>query len=70
MSSVADLEPEPEGSEFFGRIRIRSGTETNVSDQDSNSDPKQDPKKICLKELCFQAEIRVSSCIRLCIFHI
>jgi hypothetical protein len=44
--SVAD--PEPEEAETFGRIR--SGTEINVSDQDSNPDsnpePKLDPKKI------------------------
>jgi hypothetical protein len=31
--SVADPEPDPEGSETFGRIRIRFGTEINVSDQ-------------------------------------
>jgi hypothetical protein len=53
-NSVAD----PEGSEIFGRIRIRSGTEINVSDADSNPDPKLDPKKICKKEPYFQAEIR------------
>ncbi len=34
--SVADSDPEPEGSETFGRIRIRSGTEINVLDPDSN----------------------------------
>jgi hypothetical protein len=42
------------GSETFGRIRIRSGTEINVSDPDLNPDtnqdlnpkPKLDPKKI------------------------
>jgi threonine dehydrogenase-like Zn-dependent dehydrogenase len=34
---VAD--PEPEGSDAFGRIQIRSGTEINVSD------PKLDPKQ-------------------------
>jgi hypothetical protein len=28
------------GSETFGRIRIRSGTEINVLDPDSNPDPK------------------------------
>jgi hypothetical protein len=38
--SVAD--PDPEGSETFGRIRIRSGTEINVLDPDSNPDPKPD----------------------------
>ncbi len=30
-----------QGSETFGRIRIRSGTEINI---DSISDPKPDPK--------------------------
>jgi hypothetical protein len=55
--SVAD--PDPEGSETFGRIQIRSGTEINVSDPDSNPDPKLDPKKICKKEHYFQAEIRL-----------
>jgi hypothetical protein len=49
--SVADPEPDPEGSETFGRIRIRFGTEINVSD------PKLDPKKTCKKEHYFQAEI-------------
>ncbi len=44
-TSVAD--PDPEGSETFGRIRIRFGTEINVSD----------PKTICKKEHYFQAEI-------------
>ncbi len=39
-NSVAD--PEPDGSETFGRIRIRSGTEINVLDPDSNPDPKPD----------------------------
>jgi hypothetical protein len=40
--SVADPDPEPdpEGPETFGRIRIRSGTEINVLDPDSNPDPK------------------------------
>jgi hypothetical protein len=47
--SVAD--PDPEGSETFGRIRIRFGTEINVSD------PKLDPKKICKNEHYFLAEI-------------
>ncbi len=46
-TSVAD--PEPEGSETFGRIRF--GTEINVSD------PKLDPKKICKEEHYFQAEM-------------
>jgi hypothetical protein len=43
IRSVSDPkpEPDPEGSETFGRIR--SGTELNVSDPD----PKLDPKKIC-----------------------
>jgi hypothetical protein len=50
--SVAD----PEGSETFGRIR--SGTEINVSNPDSDPDPKLDPKKICKKEQYFQAEMR------------
>jgi hypothetical protein len=44
LSSVVD----PEGSETFGRIRIRSVTEINVSG----------PKKISKKEPYFQAEIR------------
>ncbi len=63
QSSVADPvpEPDPEGSETFGRIRIRFGTEINVSDPDSdpdsNPDPKIDPKKICKKEHYFHAEI-------------
>ncbi len=39
-SSVAD----PEGTETFGRI-LSGGTEINVSDPDSNPDPKLDPKK-------------------------
>jgi hypothetical protein len=43
-NSVADPDPEPEpdpeGSETFGRIRIRSGTEINVLEPDSNPDPK------------------------------
>jgi hypothetical protein len=52
LFSVED--PDPEGSETFGRIRIRSGTEINVSDPDS----KLDPKKICKKEPYFQSEIR------------
>ncbi len=47
--SVADPDPEPEGSETFGRIWIRFGTEINVSDPDldpdSNPDPKLDPTK-------------------------
>jgi hypothetical protein len=57
------LKPDPEGSETFGRIRIRSGTEINVSDPDSDSnpdsnpEPKLDPKK-SEKEPYFQAEIR------------
>jgi hypothetical protein len=39
-SSVADPDPEPdpEGSETFGRIRIRSGTEINISDPVSDPD--------------------------------
>jgi hypothetical protein len=41
-TSVAD--PDPEGSETFGRIRIRSGTEINVSDPDSNPDWNPDSK--------------------------
>jgi hypothetical protein len=45
-TSVADPDPEPEpdteGSETFGRIRIRSGTDINVLDPDSNPDPKPD----------------------------
>jgi hypothetical protein len=38
--SVAD--PDPEGSETFGRIR--SGTDINVLDPDSNPDSNPDPK--------------------------
>jgi hypothetical protein len=34
-SSVAAPEPDPQGSETFGRIRIRSGTKINISDPDS-----------------------------------
>jgi hypothetical protein len=54
-SSVADPEPDPgpEGSEAFGQIRIRSGTEINVSDLDSKpgpetliSNPVSDPKRL------------------------
>ena len=60
-TTVADPDPkpdpEPDGTETFGRIRIRSGTEINVSDQDSdpdsNPDPKLDPKKICKKGALF-----------------
>ncbi len=47
VSSVADPDPEPEpdpGSETFDRIRIRSGTEINVLDPDSNPDSNPDPK--------------------------
>jgi hypothetical protein len=38
--SVADPDPEPdpEGSETFGRIRIRSGTEINILDPVSDPD--------------------------------
>jgi hypothetical protein len=47
--NVADPEQDPERPETFGRIRIRFGTEINVSDKDSNPDsnldPKLDPKK-------------------------
>jgi hypothetical protein len=46
--SVAD--PDPEGSETFGRIRIQSGTEINVSDPD----PKLDPKKSIKRSLFFR----------------
>jgi hypothetical protein len=57
-TSVADPEPDPEGSETFGRIRIRSGTEINVSDPDSDPDsnpnPKRDPKKICKRKIIFR----------------
>jgi hypothetical protein len=45
-NSVAD--PDPSGSETFGRIRIRSGTEINISD----------PKQIRKKEPYIQAKIR------------
>ncbi len=70
-SSVADpdLEPDPDGSETFGLIWIRSGTEINVSDPDSdpysnpesNPDPELDPKKICKKEHYFQVENKLVS---------
>ncbi len=50
-ASIAD----PDGSKTFGRIRIRSGTEINVSDPDFNRNPKLDPKKICKKKPYFQA---------------
>jgi hypothetical protein len=56
FASVAD--PDPEGSDTFGRIRIRSGTEINVLDPDSNPDTKLDTKKIYKKEPYFQAETR------------
>jgi hypothetical protein len=49
--SVPD--PEPEESKTFCRIRIRFGTEINVSDPDSNPEPKLDPKKI-FKSLIFR----------------
>jgi hypothetical protein len=39
--SVAD--PDPEGSETFGWFRIRSGTDINVLDPDSNPDPNPKP---------------------------
>jgi hypothetical protein len=39
-------------------IRIRSGSEINILDPDSNPDPKPDPKQICLKESYFQAKKR------------
>jgi hypothetical protein len=54
-SSVADPEPDPdpEGSETSSQIRIRSGTEINVSDLDSKpgpetiiSNPISDPKRL------------------------
>ncbi len=57
--SVADPEPEPDPleSETFGRIRIRSGSEINILDPDSNPDPKPDPKldpkQICQKDSYF-----------------
>ena len=53
--SVADPDPEPEGSETFGRIRIRFGSEINISDPDSNPDPKPDPKQIYKKETYIHA---------------
>ncbi len=53
--SIVDPELDPEGSETFGRIR--SGTEINVSDPDSNPDPKLDPKNL-KKAPYFQAGIR------------
>ncbi len=54
-SSVLDPEPDPdpEGSETFSQIRIRSGTEINVSDLDSKpgpetiiSNPVSDPERL------------------------
>jgi hypothetical protein len=45
FTSVAEPEPDPEGSETFGRIRIRSGTDINVLDPDSNPDPNLDPNQ-------------------------
>ncbi len=47
--------------ETFGRLRIRSGSEINISDPDSKPDsnpvpkpdPKLDPKQICKKESYF-----------------
>jgi hypothetical protein len=54
--SVPDPDPDPEGSKTFGRIR--SGTEINVSDPDSNPEPKLDSKKY-EKEHYFQSEIRL-----------
>ncbi len=63
-TSVADPDPEPEPyrSETFGRIRIRSGSEINISDPDSNPDsnpdPKPDPKQSNKKESYFQAKKR------------
>ncbi len=47
ITSVAD--PDPLESETFGRIRIRSGSEINILDPDSNPDPKLDPKQISVK---------------------
>jgi hypothetical protein len=47
-------EPDPAGSETFGQIRIRSGTEINVSDPDSNPDPKMDPKKSVKRSIIFR----------------
>ncbi len=41
-----DPEPDPDGSETFGLIRIRSGTEINVSDPDSDPDSNPDPNGI------------------------
>jgi hypothetical protein len=46
------------GSETFGRIRIRSRTEINILDPDSNPAPKPDPKKIRKKEPYIQAKVR------------
>ncbi len=63
-ASIAD----PDGSKTFGRIRIRSGTEINVSDPNSNQNSKLDPKKICKKKPYFQAIL--GSFILFYIFHI
>ncbi len=61
--SVADPEPDSEGSETFGRIR--SGTEINVSDPDSNPDPKLDPKKTVKRSLIFWLNKVVASAFML-----
>jgi len=59
VGSVVDPEPDPdpEGSETFGRIRIRSGSEIIILDPDSNTDlnpdSNPDPKQICKKEPYF-----------------
>jgi hypothetical protein len=56
-----DPEPDPEGTETFGRIRIQSGTEINVSDPDLDPDSNPELKRIrkkSEKEPYFQAEIR------------
>ncbi len=44
------MDPNPEGSETFGRIRI-PGTEIKFSDPDSNSEPKPSAAKCVKKSL-------------------
>jgi len=46
---VHSADPDPEGSETFGQIRIRSRSEINISNPystpDPNPGPNSDPKK-------------------------
>jgi len=48
---------DPEGSKTFDQIQIRSISEINISDLDSNLDPKPDLKYICKKGPYIQAKI-------------